>query len=413
MSWKKKYKRDWLNWRRYFVGKWEMVKLGEISSLITKGTTPTTLGYSFQDSGINFVKIESLTETGEFIPDKFQFISEECNQKLKRSMLEKNDILFSIAGALGRVAIVTDKILPANTNQALAIIRISCTKVYLKYATYALKSNYVFEQFQKQKQGVAQLNLSLRNIGDIEIPLPPLDIQQKIANILDMSSAALEKRRDQIDKLDLPIKSQFIEMFGDPVTNPKGWGRNTLNSITDVKDGTHDSPKYVEAGYPLLTSKNFTKGFVDFSDVNYISKNDFDLINKRSKVDTGDIVMPMIGTIGCPVIVGLNAEFAIKNVALIKFIDKNLNNIYLQTLLSTHFLEYSIKKNNRGGTQKFIALGDIRKLKIPMPPISLQNQFASFVQQVEIQKSLLQKSLDKLEVNHKSLMQKAFRGELF
>ena len=100
------------------------MRLGDIATLITKGTTPTSVGYTFTDTGVNFVKIESIREDGTFIPDKFAHISDECNTKLKRSQLQENDILFSIAGAIGRTAIVTKDCLPANTNQALAIIRI-------------------------------------------------------------------------------------------------------------------------------------------------------------------------------------------------------------------------------------------------------------------------------------------------
>lgn len=100
------------------------IKLSDVTSVITKGTTPTTLGYEFVDEGINFVKIECLTEDYQFIKDKMLHITEKCNEKLKRSKLQQDDVLFSIAGAIGRTAIVSEDILPANTNQALAIIRL-------------------------------------------------------------------------------------------------------------------------------------------------------------------------------------------------------------------------------------------------------------------------------------------------
>lgn len=123
--------------------------------------------------------------------------------------------------------------------------------------------------------------------------------------------------------------------------------------------------------------------------------------------------MPMIGTIGNPVIVENFTDFAIKNVALIKFINNNVNNIYLKELLSSNFLKFTIQKESRGGTQKFLSLKDIRNLKIPLPPIEVQNQFSEKVQKIEHQKQLLQQSLSLLEDNFNSLMQKAFKGELF
>ena len=114
------------------------VRLVDIATIITKGTTPTSVGFDFCDDGVNFIKIESITENGEFIPSKFAHISKECDNKLSRSKLEKNDILFSIAGALGRTAIVAEDILPANTNQALAIIRIPKGIINYSYLLYVL-----------------------------------------------------------------------------------------------------------------------------------------------------------------------------------------------------------------------------------------------------------------------------------
>ena len=125
------------------------VQLSEIAELITKGTTPTTLGYEFQDEGVNFLKIECFDELGNYLPDKAAHISEECNEKLKRSQLKTGDVLFSIAGAIGRVGIVAEEMLPANTNQALAIIRINRDDVYLPYIKLILTSPIVKKQFER------------------------------------------------------------------------------------------------------------------------------------------------------------------------------------------------------------------------------------------------------------------------
>ena len=127
------------------------VKLSDIAELITKGTTPTTVGFDFQSSGVNFLKIECFDDNGIYLKDKVAHISDECNNKLKRSQLKKGDILFSIAGAIGRVAIVTEEMLPANTNQALAIIRISNEDVYLPYIKLILTSPIVKKQFERKR----------------------------------------------------------------------------------------------------------------------------------------------------------------------------------------------------------------------------------------------------------------------
>ena len=173
-------------------------------------------------------------------------------------------------------------------------------------------------------------------------------------------------------------------MFGDTVINPFGWDKEALGIVCDVRDGTHDSPQYYEVGFPLVTSKNVTGGKINLTDCSLISENDYNKINERSKVDLGDIIMPMIGTVGKPVIVDIEPKFAIKNVALIKFkIDSKVINTYIHALLQSDYFDSAILDKLRGGTQKFISLSDIRKLEILVPPQEMQKQFAAFVKQTD------------------------------
>jgi type I restriction enzyme S subunit len=227
--------------------------------------------------------------------------------------------------------------------------------------------------------------------------------------ILDNVNDIILKKNQQLSEYDQLIKSRFVEMFGDPVTNTNKWGIENLGVVCDVRDGTHDSPKYVSEGYPLITSKNLVDGYIDFSNVNMISKDDLYSINKRSKVDFGDILMPMIGTIGNPIIVKENEVFAIKNVALIKFRrDSRVINTYIKSLLESDYFENAVSGSKRGGTQKFISLGNIRTLPIAVPPIELQHQFAQIIQQVDKLKFEVQKSLDETQMLFDSLMQEYF-----
>lgn len=171
--------------------KFELVKLGDYCERVTKGATPTTLGYRYQDNGINFIKVESLAEDGSIIADKVAHISDECNDAMRRSQLRTGDIVFSIAGAIGRTAIIPDSVLPANTNQALAIIRLrnplAFDRIFLRYA---LISSDVTRSISSSKRGIAQVNLSLTDIKNLRVPLPPLALQQEFANFV-----------SQVDKL--------------------------------------------------------------------------------------------------------------------------------------------------------------------------------------------------------------------
>jgi type I restriction enzyme M protein len=155
----------------------------------------------------------------------------------------------------------------------------------------------------------------------------------------------------------------------------------TLSDICDVRDGTHDSPKYVDDGYPLVTSKNIKDGKIDFENVNYITREDLEKINQRSFVDDGDIIMPMIGTIGNPIVVKKDREFGIKNVALIKFYeDSRIDRYYLRSILDSEYFNNEFNNFSSGSTQKFISLNFIRNLRIPLPPLEIQKEIVAEIE---------------------------------
>lgn len=203
------------NWKPSFEvdPKWEIVKLCEISERVTKGTTPTTAGFKFQDSGINFVKIESIDDNGYFIDDKFAHIDQKCNEALKRSQLKEGDVLFSIAGALGRVALVSKDILPANTNQALAIITPK-ENLNSKYLEEVLRSPLIFNKIDGLKVGVAQYNISLTQVSDFEIPLPSLEIQKQIVAKIEDERKIVEANRKLIDLFQQKIEAKIKSIYG-------------------------------------------------------------------------------------------------------------------------------------------------------------------------------------------------------
>ncbi|WP_435303005.1 restriction endonuclease subunit S [Leuconostoc mesenteroides] len=186
------------------------------------------------------------------------------------------------------------------------------------------------------------------------------------------------------------------------------WEERKLGEFSDVRDGTHASPKYISQGHPMVTSKNLTSSGLDMADVSFLTDEDFDEINKRSKVSIGDILFGMIGTIGNPVIVDRD-DFAIKNVALIKEKSSNpiMNKWLLQYLKSPPFNRF-IKKENAGGTQKFIALGLIRDMKLRVPESNEQQKIGSFFKQLDDTIALHQRMLDLLKEQKKGFLQKMF-----
>ncbi|WP_374708110.1 restriction endonuclease subunit S [Leuconostoc citreum] len=207
-------------------------------------------------------------------------------------------------------------------------------------------------------------------------------------------------------KIDDSVKKKVPELrfagFADD------WEERKLGEFSDVRDGTHASPKYVSQGHPMVTSKNLTHSGLDMADVSFLTDEDFNEINKRSKVSIGDILFGMIGTIGNPVIVDRD-DFAIKNVALIKEKTSNpiTNKWLLQYLKSPSFNRF-IQKENAGGTQKFIALGLIRDMKLRVPEFDEQQKIGAFFKKIDDTIALHQRKLDLLKEQKKGYLQKMF-----
>lgn len=390
------------------------VKLSEIVELITKGTTPTTLGYEFQDEGVNFLKIECFDENGGFIESKVAHISEECHKKMKRSQLKNGDILFSIAGAIGRVAIVTEEMLPANINQALAIIRISDEQVYLPYIKLILTSPIVIEQFERKKQGVAQLNLSLKDINEISIPLPSKDKQIELAELFDKVVGVISKRNKELSALDDLIKARFVEMFGNPVTNEKGWNQKQLGEIT-TKLGSGATPKggkeaYQEDGITLIRSMNVHNGLFEYKELAHISEEQATKLDNVT-IEENDVLLNITGASvarSCVVPSKILPARVNQHVCIIRCNQRIVPEFLNKLLIDDNYqrLLWSIARG--GATREAITKQQVESLKIVVPPIELQNQFADFVHQVDKSKVAVQKALDETQMLFDSLMQKYF-----
>ena len=268
---------------------WKLVRLSEISELITKGTTPTTNGYAYLNEGVNFVKVESIHANGSFIPRMFAHVGDDCHNSFKRSQLKSNDILFTIAGALGRSAVVTDDILPANTNQAVAIIRLKNLD-YKNYIFHYLRGNYIKNLIDKINVSTAQANLSLGQINQFEIPLPPLPEQQKIAEILSTVDAKIEVIDQQITETQALKKGLMQRLltkgighteFKDSVLGeiPKSWEVVRIGDLLEFKNGLNKGKEFFGTGIPI----------VNYMDVFRNNSLNLDKLKGRVDVDKSEI----------------------------------------------------------------------------------------------------------------------------
>ena len=195
-----KMKDSGIPWIGKIPAGWEVRKFSHIINLITKGTTPTSYGFEFEQEGVNFLKVESINEKGEFIPEMFAHISKECDDFLARSKIKEGDLLVSIAGALGRIAVANAEILPANVNQALAILRVNRKRMDLRYLFYYLQSYYISTVINLMSVKSAQSNLSMENIRYFKILIPPKYEQNKIVKRLDKLTFKIDKTIKLIER---------------------------------------------------------------------------------------------------------------------------------------------------------------------------------------------------------------------
>ena len=278
-----------------------------------------------------------------------------------------------------------------------------CKNYIFYYMPIALKA------IEDKTPFVTVKHLSAKELNKIELPLPTYEMQNRIANSLFNLDELIEKRKEQLSKLDELVKARFVELFGDPICNSKDMILSPLNDVcTKITDGTHDTPPRYDSGYLLITGKNIRSSGIIFDDVEFVSEEDHKIIYSRCNPEYGDVLYTNIGVnYGTACYNNIDYEFSMKNVALLKPNHRLVNGYYLWECLNI-MRNHILSMNQVGGAQTFMGLATIKKITIPVPPIERQNQFAAFVEQTDKSKLAVQKSLDKLELLKKALMQKFF-----
>ena len=381
-----------------------MTKLRDICRF-QSGGTPSRGTPAYFNGNVPWITTVALN--GDVIDGNqaIEWITGEAIAKSAAKIVPPHSVMVGTRVGIGKVAINS---VPMSTSQdIISLIGIDENKWDKKFICHLITANK--EHLTSQARGATIKGIKIEAIADLVLPEISLTEQARISEVIGKVDALMHMHQQMAMNLEQLIKSRFIELFGDIVLNPFGWEKDYLGVVCDVRDGTHDSPHYHSTGFPLVTSKNVTGGEIDLTDCSLISEADFNKINERSKVNMGDIIMPMIGTVGKPVIVNVEPNFAIKNVSLIKFKDDSrVLNTFVRSLLESDYFDDAVLSKVRGGTQKFISLGDIRKLAVIVPPMELQEQFAAFVKQTDKSKLAVQKGLQELESLKISLMLQYF-----
>ena len=334
--------------------------------------------------------------------------------KLEAYKIFEGDILMSLTGNVGRVGRFPKELLPAYINQRVCRVMPKNEKLDTNFLFHFLNSDVFENEAIKNSAGAAQLNLSTKWLGDFEIPLPNLATQQRIAAILDQADAIIQNNRAIVQKYDALTQSLFLDMFGDPVKNEKGWEIRKMEEISlKITDGTHQSPKFLKEGIPFLLVSNIVNNKINYKTNKFISEEDFETLNKRTPIEIGNILLTSVGSYGNPAIIESQMKFAFqRHIAFIKPNHSMINYHFLFHFLKSDLIKREIDKKVKGAAQKTYNLVELKKLRIILPTITLQNQFAERVAVIEAQKQQAQLELAKSEELFASLLQRAFKGEL-
>lgn len=414
---------------------WNELRLGDITQLITKGTTPK----EYISNGINFVKVESVSENTTLLSSKFAYISNAVHAAFKRSQLKDGDILFSIAGSLGRIALIENKHLPANTNQALAIIRLSKGIINVKFCIQQLKSDTVQLELKKLQTVGAQPNLSLQQVSDISVPLPPLPEQQKIAAILTSVDDVIEKTQAQINKLKnlktgmmQDLLTRGVGIDGKPHTEfkdspvgriPKGWDVWTLDDMSEkrkpvLKTGPFGSSlkssDFKEKGVPVINIQNLGVGKLETKNIYFVTNEKARELSGYS-VSEGDLVFSRVADVGRSVVIPKEAIGWIMSSNLMRIsTDKSkVDSKYLMyQLVNGPSATLQLSQMVSDGGRQVVTGPTIKQLQFPIPSITEQKMIVNKIDSIDYYLNEKVKKVAQLNAIKKALMQDLLTGKV-
>jgi len=257
--------------------------------------------------------------------------------------------------------------------------------------------------------------ISRDDLENINIPLPPLAEQKRIAAIAQKADRLRRTRRYALQLSDTYLQSVFLEMFGNPVTNPKGWKMVEIGDVCiKVTDGTHQPPTFTASGIPFIFVQNIAKGKIDFSNIRYVSEATYKELTRHTKVEKKDIIYSSVGvSFGVAVQVLTDIKFVFqRHIAHLKPDHQKINSTFLATQMNSNFVYSQAKKAARGAAQPTVNLGEIREFKIILPPLPLQEKFAQIAQKFERLRTQQREGNRQAEHLFQTLLHRAFRGEL-
>jgi type I restriction enzyme, S subunit len=355
------------------------VQLAEVCD-VKDGThyTPPNTGGPFP-----FITVKDMTEDGLSFSDCSWITEEEfARAKKARACPEKGAVLFSKDGTVGKVHVVgADR--PFAALSSIAILRPEVNRLDSKFLGFALQNPAILRDAENRKTGSALRRIILDDLKDVTIPLPPIPKQRQIAKLLEQAHRLRRMRRYALQMCDELLPATFVEMFGDPVTNPQGWPTDTLETAsTKITDGEHLNPKFLSTGLPIVMAEQVEDSGVNLNSCKLVSASDFRKFITKCEPKQNDILLVSRGaTIGRTCVVNTDKPFCLMgSVILIKPDSDVVNPYFLAAQLKSRSFLSVLRTTSGSSAQQAIYIAHVREKNVTIPPLSRQHEFASVVE---------------------------------
>ncbi len=393
-----------------------LTKLGEVCEVISKGTTPSTLGFNYiTKGGVPFLRAEDIQGGAVDLADVKFRIQPETHASLSRSHLHSGDLLITIAGTLGRVGYIPKTTTPINCNQAVAFARLKTDLADLKYVCYACQSAAVLRPLLDQQKLGTIGNLNLEQLNNLEIPLPDLSEQRRIAGELERADGLRRTRRYALELADTFLPAAFLQLFGDLIHNERKWEFRELDEMADIASGIAKGQKYGDRQtreVPYLRVANVQDGYLNLMEIKTIQALPADIEHLRLQKD--DIVMTEGGDFdklgrgaiwpgGVKDCIHQNHIFRVR-------LDQSelLPQFFAAFLRSPCAKNYFLRCSKQTTNLASINMTQLRATPTPVPPLPLQTRFAELVERHERLRSVQRESLRQAEHLFQSLLHRFF-----
>ena len=374
-----------------------LVRLGDVCEIVS-GSTPKTSVESYWGGSFPWITPAELNDKTVVVGDTTRHLSEEGVASAALKPFPAGTVLLSSRAPIGKVAIAGCDMY---CNQGFKNL-ICSDAIHNFYLYYWLKSHTSF--LNSLGRGATFKEISKAIVAQIQIPLPPLPEQKRIAAILDKICEMKRNAEARLQKLDLLVKARFVEMFGD-----------VPNSVTMadicliITDGTHLAPKFVETGIPFLFVSNIATNKVTYDTEKFIDERTYSELIKRTPIEIGDVLLSTVGSYGHPAVVNSTNRFLFqRHIAYLKPCKKIIDSQFLHGAILSANVQEQIERKVKGIAQKTLNLSEVKTIKLPLPPLALQRQFAAFVEKVEGLKATAKKELEQVDLLYRAKLQEFF-----